>query len=329
VKANSRTPAWLVALAAASLCVIAVPVCADEYPQHPIHLVVPYAPGGTTDLAGRIVGKALGETLHQSVIAENKPGAAGSLGVFQVLRSAPDGYTAAVSGVSPTMLHQLLGRKLPYDPQKEINAVGYLGSSGMVVITRKDSPYKTLRQVIEQSKVNPGSISFGSAGIASPGHLATEYLANMAGIHMTHVPYTGDAALMGDLTTGRIDIATVGIASVFSHMQAGTVTALALTSRERIKSFPDMPTVAEAGNLLGYEADIWNLLVVPKGTPADVDTKLNATINTVMSDKGVQEELLRIGFTGRPMSLPEVQSFIQTERDKWAKVIRDAKISIE
>lgn len=320
---------WLSGLvAAAGLLALAPTSQAAGYPDRTLQVVVPYAAGGTTDLAGRIVAKALGEALRQPAVVENKVGAAGSVGVAQVLRSAPDGYAMAVSGVSSTMLHQLLGRKLPYDPQKDLNAVAYLGSSGMVVITRKDSTFKSLRQVIEQAKTRPGTISFGSAGNASPGHLATEYLANMAGIQMTHVPYTGDSALMGDLISGRIDIATVGIASVFSHMKGGTVSALALTSRERLQSFPDLPTVAEVG-VSGYEADIWNLLVLPKGTPPEVDAKLNATVNRLMQDKAVQDSLLSIGFTARPMSLPDIQTFIQVERDKWTKVIREAKITIQ
>ncbi|KAF1044225.1 Bug family tripartite tricarboxylate transporter substrate binding protein [Xylophilus sp.] len=330
MRARIRTGGFIMMLGLA-LPMLAHPAPAPApagYPDRPIQVIVPYAAGGTTDLAGRIVAKALGEALNQAVVVENKPGAAGSVGVAQVLRSPPDGYAAAVSGVSSTMLHQLLGRKLPYDPQKDINAVAYLGSSGMVVVTAKDSPYRTLRQVIDQARARPGSISFGSAGNASPGHMATEYLANMAGVRMTHVPYPGDSALMGDLMTGRIDIATVGIASVFSQMKAGSVSTLAITSRERIKSFPNVPTVAEAG-LPGYEADIWNLLVLPRGTPAAVDARLNAAINKAMLDKGVQDSLLGIGFTGHPMSLSDIQSFIQSERGKWSKVIRDAKITID
>lgn len=320
---STRLTHWLTA----GLLIVSSSVCA-AYPDRPVQMVVPYAAGGTTDLAGRIVAKALGERLGQAVVVENKPGAAGSIGVGQVLRSSPDGYMMAVSGVSSTMLHQILGRKLPYDPQKDLKAVAYLGSSGMVVITSKNSRFKTLRQVIDQAKSDPGSISFGSAGNVSPGHLATEYLANMAGIKLTHVPYTGDSALMNDLMSGRIDVATVGIASVYSHIKAGSITTLALTSRERLKSLPDVPTVAEAG-LAGYEADIWNLLVVPRNTPANIDDKLNAEINTLMTEQSVQDSLLNIGFTARPMSLSAVQDFIRTEYAKWSKVIHDSHITIQ
>ncbi|MFC0220014.1 tripartite-type tricarboxylate transporter receptor subunit TctC [Pseudochelatococcus lubricantis] len=320
----------MIGLAAAGFFSAAVPVqAADTYPDRTIQMIVPYAPGGTTDLAGRIVAKAMGAAFGQSVVVENKPGAAGSLGVGQALRSVPDGYTMAVSGVSSTMIHDLLGRELPYDPKKDLNAVAYLGSSGMVVITGNNSGLKTLADIIERSKKEPGSISFGSAGNASPGHMATEYLASMAGIKMTHVPYTGDSALMTDLMSGRIDFATVGIASVFSHMKAGSVRPLAITSAERISTFPDVPTVAEAGDLAGYEADIWNLLVLPKGTPAAVDQKLNQTINQLMREKGVRESLLEIGFTAREMDIAEIQNFIQTEREKWGKVIRESNINVE
>lgn len=321
---------WMISLAAAGIFSAAMPLqAADTYPNRPMQLIVPYAPGGTTDLAGRIVAKAMGEALGQPVVVENRPGAAGSLGVSQVLRSAPDGYSMAVSGVSSTIIHDLLGRKLAYDPKKDLNAVGYLGSSGMVVITSNDSKLKTLADVIGQSKKEPGSISYGSAGNASPGHMATEYLSSVADIKMTHVPYTGDSALMTDLMSGRINIATVGIASVFSHMKAGSIRTLAITSSERLSTFPDVPTVAEAGNLPGYEADIWNLLVLPKGTPTTIDQKLNQTINQLMRDKGARESLLEIGFTAREMNIEEIQAFIQAEREKWGKVIREAQIKVE
>jgi len=318
---------WTRWLAGVLLCMGAAGHAAD-YPERPIQIIVPYAAGGTTDLAGRIVAKALSERLGQSVVVENKPGAAGSVGMGQALRASPDGYTMAVSGVSATMLHQILGRKLPYDPQKDLNAVAYLGASGMVIITRKDSPFKTLRQVIDHAKSKPNAISFGSAGNVSPGHLATEYLENMAGIQMTHVPYAGDAALMPDLMSGRIDIATVGIASVFAHIRAGSITTLALTSRERLASLPDLPTVAESG-LPGYEADIWNLLALPAGSPAAVDQTINAAVNAAMAAQDVRDSLLNIGFTARPMNLAEIGAFIRVERDKWRRIIRDAQITIQ
>lgn len=320
---------WLAAVCiGAGLLSMAAAAQAEAYPERPVRLVVPYAAGGATDLVGRIVAKGLEEQLRQPVVVENRPGAAAVLGVSQVLRAAPDGYMLAVSGVSSTMLQQILGRKLPYDAQKDLNAVAHLGSSAMVVITRQDSPLKSLRQLIDQSKAAPGAVSFGSAGNASPGHLAVEYLAGMTGTRMTHVPYTGDSALISDLVAGRIDFASVAVASVFSHIKAGTVAALAITSRERLASLPEVPTVSEAG-LPGYEASIWNVLALPSGTPAAVDARLNAAVGALMADRGVQEKLLAIGFTGQPMAPAEVQAFIRAERDKWTRVIRDAKITVD
>ncbi|THT96292.1 tripartite tricarboxylate transporter substrate binding protein [Lampropedia puyangensis] len=327
-----RFSAWkLVGITALCALTSTLPAlhAAGSYPTRPIQVIVPYAPGGTTDLAGRIVAKAMGEALGQPAVVENKPGAAGSVGVAQALRAAPDGYTMAVSGVSSTMIHDLLGRKLPYDPKTDLHAVAYLGSSGMVVITSSDSAYKTLQDVIDASKAKPGSVSFGSAGNVSPGHMASEYLASMAKIEMTHVPYTGDSALMSDLVSGRIDIATVGIASVFSHIKAGSIRTLAITSAERFSTFPEIPTVAEAGQLTGYEADIWNLLVLPKGTASEIDQKLNATINQLMRTDEVKNSMLQIGFTARDMELADIQTFIQTERAKWGKVIKESNISLE
>lgn len=318
------------ALAALALPLAPVSTSAQSrYPERPIQMIVPYAAGGTTDLAGRIVARALGERLGQSVVVENRVGAAGTIGVAQALRAAPDGYAMAVSGVSSTMLQQLLGRSTPYDPQRDLNAVGYLGSSGMVVITRQDSNFRTLRQVLDAARARPGTITFGSAGIASPGHLATEYLASMTSTRLNHVPYTGDAALMSDLMSGRIDIATVGIASVFSHLRSGTVSGLALTSRERFAAFADLPTVAQAAGLPTYEADIWNLLVLPRHTPPEIDARLNATITQLMADPAVQDSLLAIGFTAAPMSLAEIGAFIAAEREKWGRVLREANIRVE
>ncbi len=322
---------WAVGMLAA-LGLHMMPVSADaqaRYPDRTIQMIVPYAAGGTTDLAGRIVAKELGERLGQSVVVENRVGASGSLGVGQALRSPPDGYSMAVSGVSPTMLQHLLGRNLPYDPLKDLKAVGYLGSSGMVFITRKDSNFKTLRQVIDAAKAKSGAITFGSAGVTSPGHLAAEYLSSMASIKMTHVPYAGDSALMVDLMSGRLDIASVGIASVFPMLENGDVLGLGLTSRERLPTLPNLPTVAEAAGLPTYEADIWNLLVLPASTPTEIVNKLNTTVSQMMSEKKVQASLLSLGFTGRPMSLTEIESFITVERDKWGRVLREANIRID
>lgn len=266
-----------------------------QYPSRPSQVIVPYAPGGITDLAERIVAKAMGDSLGQPAVVENKHSAAGSVSVAQALRARADGDMMAVFGVSSTMIHDLLGRKLPYDPKVDLNAEAYLGLSDMVVITSNDSPYTTLAEVIAASKKDPGSVSFGSAGNASPGHMATEYLVSMAGIDMTHVPYPGDSALMSDLVSGRIDIATL----------------------------------AEAGNLHGYEAEIWDLLVLPKGSPSEIDQRLNTTINDLMRTGAVKDSLLQIGYTSREMDLSEVQAFIQTERVKWGKVIKDANIQME
>lgn len=319
---NLYRPLGLVA--ALALLASAGPALADTaYPQQPLQLVVPYAAGGTTDLAGRITAKGLSDILKQSVVVQNRPGAAGSVGVNYVLRSKADGYTLAVSGVSSTMLHDLLGQPLPYNPSKDLNAVGYLGSSGMAVITRNGSPFKDLKQVIEAARAKPEALTFGSAGNTSPGHLATEYLTKMAGIRMTHVPYAGDSALMADLMSGRIDVATVGIASAFAQIESGAVKGLALTSRERLPSLPKLPTVAESG-LPGYEADIWNLLVVPTGTPPEVDARLNDAVNTMMQRPDVRESLLKIGFTARPMTREEIRKFMDTERKKWGQVLTDA-----
>ena len=300
----------------------------QAFPSKPLQMIVPYAAGGSTDLAGRIVAKGMNDKLGQPVVVDNRAGAAGVIGVSQALRSAPDGYISALSGVSTTMLHELLGRKLPYDPKKDINAVGYLGSSSMAIITRPNSPFKTLANVLEQSRKEPGSITFGTAGNASPGHLAAEYLANMAKVKMTHVPYTGDSATLNDLISGRVDIAVVGIASVSAQIKAGSLKALALTSGARLSTLPDVPTVAETG-LTGYAAEIWNLLVLPKGTPTAVDQKLNQTVNALIVEPAVRDALLQLGMTAQPMSLPEIQRFVQTEREKWAKVIRDANIRID
>lgn len=301
---------------------------AKEYPTKPVQMVVPYAPGGSTDLAGRIVAKAMTEILGKSVVVENRAGAAGVIGVSQVLRAAPDGYTSALSGVSTTILHELLGRKLPYATDKDINPVAYLGSSGMVIITRKDSPLNTVKDIIDASRKNPASLSFATAGNASPAHLATEYLSNLANIKLTHIPYNGDSAVLGDLATGRVDIAIVGIASVAAQIAGGTLKAIAITSAKRLPSLPNVPVVAESG-LAGYEADIWNLLVIPKGTPKEIDEKLNRTVNQLMQQKDVEEQLLKLGMITKTMTLPEIQEFVSSERKKWEKVISDAKIKID
>jgi len=319
---------WAVGmLAALGLHMMAASAHAQaRYPDRTIQMIVPYAAGGTTDLAGRIVAKELGERLGQSVVVENRVGASGSLGVGQALRSPPDGYSMAVSGVSPTMLQHLLGRNLPYDPLKDLKAVGYLGSSGMVFITRKDSNFKTLRQVIDAAKAKSGAITFGSAGVTSPGHLAAEYLSSMASIKMTHVPYAGDSALMVDLMSGRLDIASVGIASVFPMLENGDVLGLGLTSRERLPTLPNLPTVAEAAGLPTYEADIWNLLVLPASTPAEIVNKLNGIMREVMAEDDTKKRMLQIGVESRAGTPEEALKRLTDDIARWTAVIDKAGI---
>lgn len=301
---------------------------AAGYPDHAVQFVINFSAGGATDINGRLIAKALGDRLGQTFVVENRPGAAGAIGANYVTHAKDDGYVIGMSGLGPTVIHALLGRPLDFDPEKDLTPVAFLGSSSMAFVTRADSPIHSIGDLVKLAKAQPGKLTYGTAGSGTPGHLAGAYLASLTGISITQVPYKGDSELLPDLIAGRIDFASVGMVSVFPLLKTRKLAGIAITTKERLSSLPELPTVAESG-VPGYDAETWNLLIVPRGTDPTIGARLNDAVNTITGDRKFNERLLELGSTTRPMSQAELRQFVANERAKWRKVIREAEIKME
>ena len=304
------------------------PALGQGYPNKPIRMIVPFPPGGSTDLNARILAQAMTVTLGQPIVVENKAGAAGSIGIEAVARSAPDGYTVGVSGVGTTVLLKLLGQKLGFDPERDLIAVGYMGSLGLAIVARTDFEATTVPQLIALAKAKPDTITYATSGSGSPGHLAMEYFKGLTGVQIRHVPYKGDAPILNDLLGHHVDLGLLTTPGAIPQVKSGKVKAVAVTSAHRSSQMPDVPTVAEAG-VSGYAAEIWNILVVPAATPAAIVDKLSAALNAALASPAVRAQLEAQGLAPVTMTSKETTEFVQRDREKWAKVVKQSGAKLD
>ena len=307
--------------AALLLCSGLPPARGQAYPDRPLRLIVPFPAGGSTDAAGRIWAEAVSPALGQPVRVANRPGAAGSLGTDEVAKAPADGYTLGVAGVGPLVTLELMGGRMPYVASRDLVPVAHLGSLGLVIAVRSDLNVRTLGELLAFARAHPGRLSFGTSGAGSPGHLAFEYLKSLTDTFMVHIPYRGDSPLVTDLTGEGIDIAVLTLAAALPHAGNASVRLLAVTSRQRSQRLPQLPTVAESG-VAGYEAEIWNILVAPAGTPDTVVQRLNGVTNAALAEPGVRQQLASRGLVATVLPLKEVARFVQREREKWTVVLK-------
>ena len=305
-----------------AICSAAGPLHAQQYPVRPLKLIIPFPPGGSTDLGGRLVAAEMSANLGQPVIVENKPGAAGTLGVDMVAKSAPDGYTMGLSGTGPTILAHLLGPKTAY-ALKDLAIVGNTGLVEFMIVARPGLPYASVREIVAAAKANPGKLSFASSG--TPGHLAIEYLSSVAGIKLLHVPYKGDAPALNDVMGSQVDLGVLTIAVSLTQVRAGKAKGIAIASESRSPLLPDLPTVAESG-VPGYEASAFTMLVVPAATPVASIERLNGALNAGLRKKELQDKFLSFGLVAVPGSAQAAAEVVRLDTEKWTRVIRDAKI---
>lgn len=302
---------------------------AKDWPAQPVRIVLPYPPGGASDVTARLLGAKMGQAWGSSVLIENRPGANGIVANELVAKAPADGYTVLMANLGPNAINPAVYSKLPYDMRKDFAPVVLTTMVPLVIVTSNDSPIKNLAQLIAMAKERPGRVAFGSAGNGASNHLAGELLAVMTGVKMMHVPYKGDAPSLTDLMGGQIAIALPTALAGVPHIQSGKLRALAVTSQKRIASMPDVPTVNEALGITGYEAVSWGGLMVPKGTPADVVAKMNVEVNKALKMPDVAEKLTGLGAEivgGTPEAF---DSFLQAELVKWKKVAEAAKISLD
>jgi tripartite-type tricarboxylate transporter receptor subunit TctC len=312
--------------AIAALCAIGAPAFAqDKWPSKPIKYIVPFPPGGTTDILARLISAKLATALGQPVLVENKAGAGGNIGSDFVAKSAPDGYTILGGTISSHAINASMYKTMPYDPIKDFQPITLIGTNANVLIVDPKSPYKTAQELIAAAKAKPGSISFASAGAGTSQHLSGELFKAMAGLDMVHVPYKGSAPAIQDVMGGQVPMMFDTTVVAAPHVKSGNVRALAVTSAKRVKGMEAIPPLAEAG-VPGYQLVSWQGIFVPAGTPKDIVTRLNAELVKIIGMADVRERLDSLGVDPVANTPEEFSAFQKAELAKWAKVVKDAKI---
>lgn len=316
-------------LLAASLAVlVAGPVLAQgSYPERQVRIVVPYTPGGFNDTMARVFGRKLQEALGQAFIVDNKAGGGTVIGTDAVAKAAPDGYTLLVQGF-PLIVNQYLQAKLPYDTRNAFTPVILGGQTPNLLLVRADSPIKSLKQLVDMAKAKPGQINYASAGNGTSLHLAMEYLKNVTGANLNHIPYKGSAPMVTDLLGGQVDVMFDNLPNAMQHVKAGRMRALATTTAQRLAELPEIPTVAEQG-YPGFEVSVWYGLFAPAGTPPAIVARLNAELNKAMKSEDVKTAFRNAGVEAMGGSMEDFSKFNRVQDEKWGTVIRKAGIKAD
>ena len=294
------------------------------YPNKPIRLIVPFPPGGQTDVVARTIAQKLSEAFGQSVVVDNRPGAAGSIGAEIAVNAPADGYT--MIQISTSYAGNVALRKLPYDPINDVVPIVMIGEIANLVTVNPSGPYKNIKELIAYAKANPGKINYASGGTGSGNHLATEEFAQMTGIRMTHVPYKGSTAGVGDLISGQIQLIFSGITGMIPHHKAKRVLGIAVTSAKRNKAVPDIPTVGES--LPGFESVSWSAILAPKGTPKHVVARWNKELNRILQMPDVQARMDSIGLDVVGGTQAHLRQVLVQDIAKWKKVVATADIKL-
>lgn len=299
---------------------------AQGYPERPIRLIVPFSPGGTSDLVARIMATKLGEDLGQTVIVDNRDGAGSTLGVSIAARATPSGYTLLVAH-NALAINQTLYSKLPYNALRDFAAISKLGISPSAVVVNSKLPVNNMKDLIASAKKEPGKLNYGSAGIGSAGHLAVALLEHVAGVKFTQVPYKGGGPSVAATISGEVQFSIPVMGSAATHVKAGRLRMLAVTSAKRSQAFPDVPTVQEAG-VPGYVFEAWFGLFAPAGIPQPIVAKLNQSTLKALGMSDVREQFLRQGIEADPSTPAELTRVLRDDTAIWAKIIKSAGIPI-
>jgi tripartite-type tricarboxylate transporter receptor subunit TctC len=313
-----RLTRFVLAVAAAS--VVSGGAFAQAWPARPIKLVVPFATGGATDLAGRLLAQHLGAALGQPVVVDNRPGAAGNIGTDFVAKSPADGYTILLTSLSAISIAPFFDKALPYSPQKDLAPISLVANIASVLVVHPSVPAKTVTELVAYSKANPDKLNFGSSGVGDGNHLAGELFNSMTGATLVHVPYKGGAPAMTDLMGGQIQLMFATLAAAMPNIQAGKVRPVAATETRRSELLPDLPTIAET--VAGYEFTSWLGLFAPAGTPPNIVNKLNAEVAKVLKVPEVRTRLLGAGLEPVTNTPGEFAAYIRTDSAKWEKVVK-------
>ena len=315
------------ALGLIGACALGFGALAQDYPARPVRLIVPYPPGGGTDVIARIVQPKLSEALGQTIVIENRGGAGGALGTEAAAKSAPDGYTFLFTLSSHTINPLLY--KLDYDVERDFAPVSIIVSVPQLIAANPQAPAKTLKEMVAAAKANPGVYSYASVGNGTPSHIAGELLKLRAGINMVHIPYRGGGPAVADTLGGQVPFLFVTAPAALSHVRSGKLRALAVTTAKRTPAAPEIPTVAEELNIPDYEVDSWYAMFAPAKTPAAIVARMQTDVARVVRLPEVKQKLLEQGADSVGSSSEELERVVKAELRRWAQVIHDAGIKLE
>jgi tripartite-type tricarboxylate transporter receptor subunit TctC len=316
-----RTIATLAAIACGT-------ALAQGFPNKPIRIIVPFAPGGNVDITARLVAPGLQEALGQPVVVENKPGAGGTIGADQVVKSPADGYTLLMGSNSTLSVAPALYPKNPYHPLKDFAPVASIASGPFVLVTSGAAQDRSAKDLVARAKASPGKLTMSSAGTGSSNHLVGELFQETAGVKFTHVPYKGSGQALTDLMGGQVDLHFDQITSAAGHIQSGKLRALMVTAPQRVATLPDVPTSTEAG-YPSFQATNVTGLIAPAGTPREVIDKLNAAVQKVIAQPAVREKLASIGAQPTGGSPEDFANYIREDFSKWTRIVRDNHVKVD
>jgi len=317
---GTRRLAGVALLAAIGSLWLAAPARAQDYPNKPVRIIVPFAPGGSADVFGRYVAQRLQDSLGQSIVIDNRPGGGSVIGTDAVAKAAPDGYTLLLMSNTHTVNESLIPNK-PFVLMRDFVPIAPISESDLVLVARANLPANTLGELIKAAKARPGGMSYASSGPGTPYHMAGELFKAMAGISVVHIPYRGSAGARTDVLGGQLEMMFDAIPTMTEHIKGGKVKALATTGRTRSAILPDVPTMTEAG-VPGYEATLWLGLMAPKGTPAAVVSRLNAEVAKITSSADTRRAWAAQGTAAMTMGVDEFTRYMNDDISKWARIVK-------
>ena len=317
---NTTLRRALLAFAALTLSGLAA---AQNWPAKPIKIIVPYPPGGTSDILARALGPGITAALGQTVIVENKPGATGNVGADAVAKSPPDGYTLLLADIGSLAISPSVFTTLPFDPVKDFAPVAMVAYSPHILAAHPSVPAKDVRELIAYAKANPDKLNFAVSGVGGANHLAGIDFAMRAGVKWVYIPYKGGAQAITDVVGGQAQVLFNGMLATYPFVRNGQLKAIAISSAQRFNAAPDIPTVSEAG-LPGFETGSWQGIVAPAGTPPEIVSKLHATVTAILATPEMKDRLDKAGAEVRPQSPAQFGAFIRSEKERWAKVVKES-----
>ena len=318
----------IASVAVFALAFAAGPVFAQQYPNKPVRVIVPWPPGQATDLAARIVAEKIGQSLGQTFVIDNRPGAGGQIGSEAVVKAPPDGYTLLASSSGPLSIMPNL-QKIPYDPLKDLVPVSLTAKAPFALIAHPSFPATNAREFVAQVRANPGKYTFSSSGTGATAHLFAELFNSAAKLKAVHVPYKGSAPAMTDLIGGQINYAVETVASVVGHVKAGRLKVFGVTTAQRTASLPDVPTLAEAADLPGFDAAAWIGYSAPAGTPREIVARLSDEIQKAMRAPDMRERYVALGLDQASSTPEEMAAYMVREQERYATIIKNAGIKIQ